>query len=108
MLGDQSTPNSTIELFRKMQTHCNFLSDLDSLGDMNNANKLREVIQNEAYILAITAEKNRNLEQELRNVKSSANQLKVKTHKIEENSQQLVNKLTEAESKLYDIDFDTY
>ena len=56
-----------------MKTHCNFLTDLDSLGDMNNAKKLREVIQNEAYILAITAEKNRNLEQELRNVKSQAN-----------------------------------
>ena len=65
--------DATVELFRKMKTHCNFLTDLDSLGDMNNAKKLREVIQNEAYILAITAEKNRNLEQELRNVKSQAN-----------------------------------
>ena len=56
-----------------MRAHCNFLTDLDSLGDMNNTTKLRDVIQNQAYILAITAEKNRNLEQELRSVKSQAN-----------------------------------
>ena len=77
MLGNNNNPNSTIELFRKMQTHCNFLSDFDSIGDMNNANKLREVIQNEAYILAIMAEKNRNLEQELKKCKCTANQLQV-------------------------------
>ena len=86
MLGDgntKSSTNSTIELFRKMRLHCNFLNDLDSLGDMNNAKKLREVIQNEAYILAITAEKNRNLEQELKKVKSTANQLQAKSNKTE-------------------------
>ena len=36
----------SIELFRKMRIHCNFLSDLDSLSDMNKPEKLREVIQN--------------------------------------------------------------
>ena len=48
-------PEAMIELFYKMRTHCSFLTDLDSLSDMNNAEKLRDVIQNEAYILAITA-----------------------------------------------------
>ena len=48
-------PEAMLELFYKMRTHCNFLADLDSLSDMNNAEKLRDVIQNEAYILAITA-----------------------------------------------------
>ena len=35
---------TAIELFRKMRTHCNFLEDLDSLGDMNNAKRLRDLI----------------------------------------------------------------
>ena len=50
-----------METFRKMQLHCDVLADLDSLGDMNNAAKLREVIQNEAYVLAMTVERNRGL-----------------------------------------------
>ena len=58
--------------------------------------------------MAITAEKNRNLEQELRDVKSTANQLQLKTNKIEERSQKLVTKLTDYESRMYDIEFDTY
>lgn len=70
-----------------MRTHCNFLSDLDSLGDMNNAKKLREVLQNQSYILAITAEKHRNLEMELKDVKSHANLLKIKTNQIEGETQ---------------------
>ena len=46
MLGgsSKSPADSAIELFQKMRKHCNFLSDLDSLGDMNNAQKLRDVI----------------------------------------------------------------
>ena len=51
-----------------MQLHCDVLQDLDSLGDMNNAGKLREVIQNEAYVLAITVERNRALADQLRQV----------------------------------------
>ena len=56
--GDQSETTKALELFRKMRTHCDFLSELDSLGDMNNAGKLREVIKNEAYVLAIQVQKN--------------------------------------------------
>ena len=39
--------------------HSEFTQDLDSLVDMNNAEKLRDVVQNEAYVLALTAERNR-------------------------------------------------
>ena len=58
MIGGNSNgdhPEAMLELFHKMRTHCDFLTDLDSLGDMTNAEKLRDVLQNEAYILAITA-----------------------------------------------------
>ena len=48
---------AAIELFRKMQKHCNFIDDME-LEDMNDAVKLREVIQNLSYLLAITAQKN--------------------------------------------------
>ena len=37
-------PEAMLELFHKMRTHCNFLTDLDSLSDMNSAEKLRDVI----------------------------------------------------------------
>jgi len=42
--ASSSNKNSTIELFRKMRIHCNFLTELSSLGDMNNATKLRDVL----------------------------------------------------------------
>ena len=55
-----------VTLFRKMQKYSNFTSDLEPLTDMNNVKKLRDLVKNEAYILAITAEKNRRLNDELR------------------------------------------
>ena len=58
--------NSMVTLFRKMQKYSNFTSDLEPLTDMNNVKKLRDLVKNEAYILAITAEKNRRLNDELR------------------------------------------
>eukprot|EP00354_Favella_ehrenbergii_P001043 CAMPEP_0170471260 /NCGR_PEP_ID=MMETSP0123-20130129/13518_1 /TAXON_ID=182087 /ORGANISM="Favella ehrenbergii, Strain Fehren 1" /LENGTH=58 /DNA_ID=CAMNT_0010738807 /DNA_START=837 /DNA_END=1013 /DNA_ORIENTATION=- len=50
--GDESY--AAIELFRKMQKHCNFLADM-GLDDMSDIDKLREVIQNLSHVLAITA-----------------------------------------------------
>ena len=48
VMGDGNTngdhPKAMLELFYKMRTHCDFLADLDSLSDMNNAEKLRDVI----------------------------------------------------------------
>jgi len=43
-VGNNSDANRAIELFQKMRTHCNFLEDFDSLGDMNNTQRLRELI----------------------------------------------------------------
>ena len=65
--GSSDSAQATLNLFKKMQLHCNFLKDLDSLGDMNNSEKLREVIQNEAYIFAISSEK---AKEELKQAKS--------------------------------------
>ena len=44
--------------FRKLQKHGDFLShmDQDFGGNMSDPEKLRELIKNEAYILAITAD----------------------------------------------------
>ena len=88
---------------------------MDSLNDMTKPEKLREVIQNQAYILAITAEKNRNMEMELKDAKAQANQLQaqtnelhVKTSQMESASSQLASSLNVVKSKLYDIEFDTY
>lgn len=44
IVSGNSKAKTAIELFRKMRTHCNFLDDLDSLGDMNNAKRLRDLI----------------------------------------------------------------
>ena len=32
-----------------MQAHCNFIEEMDSISDMNNLEKLRDLVQNEAY-----------------------------------------------------------
>ena len=100
--------SSAIELFRKMQTHCNFLEGMDSLGDLNNAEKLRELLKNEAYILAITAEKNRAMTVELQNAKTQANRLLVEQKQIISQKLSLEAKLDQTKSKLYDIDFEPY
>ena len=44
-----------------MRHHCDFMEEIDSLEGMNNAKKLREVIKNEAYILAMTVEQKKAL-----------------------------------------------
>ena len=82
IVGSNSNPNQIVQLFRKMQTHCDFLKEMDSLADMNNQQKLRELIQNEAYILAIMAEKNKSLIKELKKAKSMANQLHIEKNKV--------------------------
>ena len=56
-----------------MQAHCNFIEEMDSISDMNNLEKLRDLVQNEAYILAITAEKNKNLTKELKKQQTMVN-----------------------------------
>ena len=82
MVGGNN-PEAMLELFHKMRTHCDFLTDLDSLSDMNNAEKLRDVIQNEAYILAITAQKNKVLTDELKKQQKAMNLLRIEQSKIE-------------------------
>ena len=56
--GDESY--AAIELFRKMHLHCNFMAEME-LSDINDVKKLRKVIQNISYVLAITAQKNDSL-----------------------------------------------
>lgn len=51
-----NNPEKVVQHFRKVQKHCDMLAGLDSIGDMNKADKLRQVIQNEAYVLAIVSE----------------------------------------------------
>ena len=51
---------AAIELFRKMQKHCNFIKDMEP-EQLNDVTKLREVIQNLSYVIAITSQKNESL-----------------------------------------------
>lgn len=108
-------PEQLIETFRKMQLHCNVLEDLDPIGDMNNASKLREVLRNEAYILAITAEKNRALGEELRKVRQAQGNLarentemQKRNTEMRQRTQKLDHEVGDLRAKLYEIEFDTY
>ena len=51
---------AAIELFRKMQKHCDFIKDMEP-EQLNDVTKLREVIQNLSYVIAITSQKNESL-----------------------------------------------
>ena len=62
--------------FRKLQKHADFLSHMDQdLGDMNNPERLRDLIKNEAYILAITVDRNKDLDTQLKIKEREAEQL---------------------------------
>jgi len=97
--------SALVSQLRKMQVHCNFLTDLDSIGDMNDPKKLREVIQNEAYILAILAEKNETTTLELKKAYNQNDQLRVENKRIQT---EMEARLTETKAKFLDIDFDLY
>lgn len=61
VVGNNTNSEGMIEMFQKMRHHCDFMEEIDSLEGMNNAKKLREVIKNEAYILAMTVEQKKAL-----------------------------------------------
>lgn len=62
-------------MFQKMRYHCDFMEDIDSLEGMNNVNKLRDVIKNEAYILAMTVEQKKALTEQLKNAQVKVDKL---------------------------------
>ena len=131
--GDESY--AAIELFRKMQQHCNFVAQLQ-IPDLNDPEKLREVIQNISYVLAITAQKNKSLTDAQKEAKGQHNKLRIENNNInqlklrleseidklkielEEKVEELEKVCQEREeviedskgkiARLYDIDFEPY
>ena len=97
------------QLFERMRAHFNCLNELEATnGDLNNSEKLREVLRLNSFLLGLESSKNKSMLVELTTLKRSKDRLREEKIAIEAAKHEQVNQLEEARSKLYDIEFDEY
>ena len=92
-----------------MRAHFNCLSELDAThGDLNKADRIREVLRQNAFLLGLAQSKNKNMKLEMAFLQRGYDRLSRERNELQSTHKSDKNELEVAQSKLYDIEYDFY
>lgn len=109
--SDENVPDQfTITTnFEKMRAHFNCLSELEAThGDLSKADRLREVLRQNSFLLGLVSSKNKNMKLELNFLQRNYDRLSREKGELQSLQQTSKGELEVATAKLYDIEYDAY